>query len=157
LFFNIFATITLLPLFVLWAILPDQTLYVVPSPWRWLMVGGQFLALIGLGLAFLQTAPFHFLGLAQLFAPQPAEHSPLIVSGFYNWVRHPLYTFSLLFIWLTPLMTVNLFVTYLLFTIYFYWGSIYEERRLIEEFGAEYEQYQQRVPRLIPIPGRSYQ
>ncbi len=156
LFYNIFAVITLLPLLVLLVVLPDTTLYVVPSPWRWLMLGGQLLAVIGLGIAFLQSDPFHFAGIAQLFAESPRENSPLIVTGFYKWVRHPLYFFSLLFIWLTPLMTLNLFVTYLLFTIYFYWGSIYEEKRLVAEFGEIYQTYQQRVPRLIPLPGRYY-
>jgi protein-S-isoprenylcysteine O-methyltransferase Ste14 len=157
LFYNVFAVITFLPLFFLLAILPDHTLYIVPTPWRWMMVGGQLLALLGMGVAAIQTNPFHFIGISQLFAENSTEHSTFIVSGFYNWVRHPIYFFALLFIWLTPLMTFNLFVTYLLFTIYFYSGSIYEERRLVAEFGAAYQEYQQRVPRLIPIPGRRYQ
>ena len=157
LFYNIFATITLLPLFLLLAILPDQTLYVVPTPWRWLLVGGQLLALLGMGLAAIQTNLFHFIGLSQLLSENPTEHGSFTVDGFYNWVRHPIYFFSLLFIWLTPLMTINLSVTYLLFTIYFYSGSIYEERRLVAEFGPAYQEYQRRVPRLIPIPGRRYQ
>lgn len=157
LFYNIFATITLLPLFLLLALLPDHTLYVVPGPWRYLMVGGQLLALLGMAVAVIQTDPFHFIGVTQLFAKEPAKNSTFVVVGLYNWVRHPIYFFGLLFIWLTPLMTFNLFVTYLLFTIYFYSGSIYEERRLVTEFGAAYQEYQQRVPRLIPIPGRRYQ
>lgn len=154
--YNLVAVITLLPLFPLLALLPDKTLYVVPAPWRWLMVGGQLLALAGLGISFLQTSPFHFLGLAQLFAQQPTESGSLSVYGFYCWVRHPLYFFSLILLWLTPVMSVNLFTTFVLFTIYFYVGSIYEEKRLLAEFGPAYRDYQQRVPRLIPIPGRCY-
>jgi protein-S-isoprenylcysteine O-methyltransferase Ste14 len=157
LFYNIFATITLLPLFLLLALLPDHTLYIVPAPWRWLMVGGQLLALLGMGLAAIQTNLFHFIGIPQLFADKPTQHSSFTVSGFYNWVRHPIYFFGLLLIWLFPVMTVNFFVTYILFTIYFYSGSIYEERRLVAEFGPAYQEYQRRVPRLIPIPGRRYQ
>lgn len=154
--YNLFATITLLPIFPMLALLPDKTLYVVPAPWRWLMMGGQVLALAGLGVALWQTNPFHFLGLAQLFAEQPAENRTFRAQGCYTWVRHPLYFFSLLFLWLTPLMSVNLLTTYVLFTIYFYIGSIHEERRLLVEFGAAYRDYQRRVPRLIPIPGRRY-
>jgi len=154
--YNVFAVITLLPLFPLLAFLPDRTLYVAPAPWRWLMLGGQFLALLGLGVTFLQTGPFHFLGLAQLFEKQPAEHGSFSAHGFYRWVRHPLYSFSLLFLWLTPLMTVNLLAVYLVFTVYFYLGSVHEEKRLVAEFGATYEDYQRRVPRLIPLPGRRY-
>jgi protein-S-isoprenylcysteine O-methyltransferase Ste14 len=47
-------------------------------------------------------------------------------------------------------MTLNLLTTYILFSFYFYIGSFFEERRLLAEFGAAYQAYQQRVPRLIP-------
>ncbi|MBN1218447.1 MAG: isoprenylcysteine carboxylmethyltransferase family protein [Anaerolineae bacterium] len=155
--YNAFAVITLLPLFLLLAILPDQTLYIVPTPWCWLMLFGQLLMLLGLGIAFLQTGLFDFLGLAQLFITRPAQNNLFRVDGFYRWVRHPLYSFSLLLLWLTPVMSVNLLTIYLLFTLYFYLGSIHEERRLLAEFGAAYRDYQQRVPRLIPMPGRRYE
>lgn len=152
--YNIIAVVTLLPLLPLLAWLPGPTLYVVPSPWRWLMVGGQLLALAALGVSLLQTGLFHFLGLAQVVAAQPGETGKLNVGGFYGWVRHPLYFFSLLLLWLTPAMTLNLLVTYLLLTLYFYVGTFFEERRLLIEFGSAYRAYQQRVPRLIPWPFR---
>lgn len=150
LIYNLIALITFLPIFPMIALLPAETLYIVPSPWRWLMLGGQILALLGLGVSFLQTGVLHFLGLAQLLAQQPGESGSLNVGGFYAWMRHPLYTFSLLFLWLTPAMTTNLLTAYLLFTLYFYLGSIFEERRLLAEFGDTYRDYQRRVPRLIP-------
>lgn len=154
--YNIFAVLSLLPLFPLLALLPDRTLYLAPSPWRWLMVSGQLVSLAGLGLAFLQTNPWHFLGLTQLVSPQPSDNGRLVVRGLYCRVRHPLYFFSLLFLWLTPAMSVNLLATYLLFTLYFYLGSIFEERRLVAEFGEPYREYQRIVPRLVPWPGRCY-
>ncbi len=151
------AVVTLLPLFPLLVLLPDQTSYIIPSPWRWLMLIGQLLALAGLGLAFLQTEPFHFLGLTQLWTkPDAGDNGRLVVTGFYYWVRHPLYFFSMLFLWLAPAMTTNLFITYLLISLYFYVGSIYEERRLLVEFGQAYREYQRCVPRLIPWRGRCY-
>ena len=148
--YNIFATITLLPLLPLLAWLPDRMLYVAPSPWRWLMVVGQVLAIVGVGATLWQTGSLHFLGVAQLINPIPRESGSLTIDGFYSWVRHPLYFFSLIFIWLTPALTINLLTTFLLFTLYFYVGSIYEEQRLLTEFGTAYRRYQQRVPRLIP-------
>lgn len=151
LFYNVFSTLTVLPLFPLLVWLPDQMLYVVPAPWRWLMVAGQLLALGGLVATLMQTDVWHFLGVAQLVRDDSTEApSALQVDGFYRWVRHPLYTFSLLLIWLTPAMTINLLTTYILFTLYFYIGSIHEEHRLRAEFGDAYRQYQQEVPRLIP-------
>lgn len=156
LFYNLVAVVTLLPLFPLLALLPDQLLYVVPAPWRWLLVTGQLLALAGLGLAFLQTHPLHFLGLAQLWAGEPQQSGQLVVNGFYYWVRHPIYFFSLVLLWLSPAMTINLLIVYVLFTLYFYIGSIYEERRLVVEFGPAYRAYQRCVPRMIPWRGRCY-
>ena len=151
----VFATITSLPLLLMVGLLPDRTLYVIASPWRWLMAGGQVAALAGMAGAVLQTGPSYFLGLSQLFGRQ-ATGSSLQVRGFYCWVRHPLYLFAILFLWLTPGMTVNLLTFYGLMTLYFIAGSVHEERRLVAEFGAAYRDYQRQVPRLIPRRGRCY-
>ncbi len=154
--YNIFAVVSLLPMLAMMGLLPSETLYVVPSPWQGLMVGIQLLALLAAGISLLQTGPFHFLGLTQLMAGNPAGSGPLNLGGFYAWVRHPLYTFAIIFLWLTPAMTTNTLTAYILFTLYFYIGSIYEERRLAAQFGAAYEEYRRQVPRLIPMPGRRY-
>lgn len=151
----VFAAATSLPVFALGALLPDRTLYVVPTPWRWLMIGGQVAALAGAAGAFLQTGPSYFLGLPQLLARRSTDDE-LQVRGFYCYVRHPLYLFAILFVWLTPAMTVNLATLYGLITLYFAVGSVHEERRLVAQFGAAYRAYQRQVPRLIPRPGRCY-
>lgn len=154
--YNIFAVVTFLPMLALMVLLPQKTLYVAPSPWRWLMVLGQLAALAAAGVTLLQTGAFHFLGLAQLVSDRPTDNSPLNFKGFYRYVRHPLYTFSLVYLWLAPIMTTNSLAAYVLFSLYFYFGSVYEERRMIAEFGPVYQDYCRRVPRLIPLPGRRY-
>jgi protein-S-isoprenylcysteine O-methyltransferase Ste14 len=100
--YNVFAVITFMPMFILMAVLPQQVIYVVPAPWRWFMVAGQVAALIGAGITLLQTGPFHFIGLTQLLTERPSETTPLNFRGMYRRVRHPLYFFSLLFLWLSP-------------------------------------------------------
>lgn len=154
LFYNLFAIMTLLPFFALQAMLPNPKLYSVPSPWRWVMVAGQLVGLVGAVISLWQTGLFHFLGLSQLTTDSPTENRPLTIKGFYKWVRHPIYFFSLLFIWLTPIMYLNQLIAYILFSLYFYLGSIYEERKLVAEFGDTYRDYQQRVPRLLPLMPR---
>lgn len=74
----------------------------------------------------------------------------MVTGGLYRWVRHPLYTAGLVFIWLTPVMTVNLLVLNIGLTIYLVVGAIFEERKLVREFGAAYRDYQENVPMLIP-------
>ena len=110
----------------------------------------------GAAVAVAQTGVFRFVGLTQVLAGQPEEGGPLQVRGLYCYVRHPSYFFSLVVIWLTPLMTINLLAVYLLFTLYFYLGSLHEESRLVAEFGAAYEVYRQHVPRLVPRLRRCY-
>jgi len=155
--YNIFAVITLLPLLPMLILLPSRTLYVVPLPWRWLMVTGQLLAILAAAISLLQTGALHFMGLSQLVDEDQDRNDKLNLGGFYAWVRHPLYTFSIVFLWLTPVMTTSTLTLFILFTLYFYVGSIYEERRLVAEFGAAYENYRRQVPRLMPLPGRRYQ
>jgi protein-S-isoprenylcysteine O-methyltransferase Ste14 len=79
-----------------------------------------------------------------------------VINGLYCHVRHPLYSAGLLFIWLSPLMTTSLLALNLGLTLYIIIGSIFEERRLVGQFGQAYVDYQRRVPRLIPRPGKCY-
>ena len=151
----LFALVTFAPIPLLVLLLPDRTLYVVPTLWRWLMVVGQVTGAMGAAVAILQTGPFRFVGLAQALG-QRAEEGPLQVRGLYCYVRHPSYTCSMVVVWLMPLMTVNLLVLFLLFTLYFWLGSVHEERRLVAEFGEAYEKYRHHVPRLIPRLRRCY-
>ena len=154
--YSIFAVITIMPMAVMLLLLPDRMLYSVPAPWRWPMVAGQVLGLAGMAVTLLQTGLFQFIGLTPLFASDPKESGPLQVSGFYCWVRHPMYSFALLVLWLTPEMTVNLLTAYILVTSYLYVGSVFEERKLVLEFGDVYQDYLDQVPRLVPRPGRCY-
>ena len=154
--YTLFSFVSGAPILLLLAVLPDRVLYAVPPPWRWGMVGIQILALAGLAGAVLQTGALRFVGLTQPFERKPAEGGPLQVRGFYCYVRHPIYAFSLLLLWFTPAMTVNLLTCYLLASLYFYLGSLHEEHRLLAEFGDAYRDYQQRVPQLIPRRGRCY-
>jgi protein-S-isoprenylcysteine O-methyltransferase Ste14 len=130
--------------------LPDRTLYTIPFPWRWLSLAGQCVALTALVWTALQTDVLRFAGLSQLLTRNPAKRESLQVHGFYCYVRHPLYLFSLVVMWLTPCMTANLVTPCALMTLYFYVGSIFEERRLLSEFGPADANYRDRVPRLLP-------
>jgi len=154
------AVATYLPVMALVGLLPDRTLYRIQYPWLLLSGGGQLTAALFFLWALAQTDVWQFLGLRQLFRggnPLPADrHANMAVSGPYGWVRHPMYTAAILFIWLSPLMTLNLAALWAVSTAYLYLGSFPEEARLLQEFGAAYRTYQQQVPRLLPRPWRRY-
>jgi len=147
--YSLVAMLTILPLVYQLYKNPGRVLYKIPSPWRWLMVGGQLIASIIAPKAFLD-APHRFKIRSQLSVPQTPEAGSLNIRGIYRWVRDPFLLSGLVIIWLTPIMTVNLLVIYLLTTIYLYLGSLHWESRLIAQFGDEYREYQRRVNRFIP-------
>ena len=112
------------------------------------MLGGQIFAALMLMLAFLQTDSLSFAGLRQLF--ETPKSGQLVTRGLYSVVRHPLYTFGLLFIWLTSSVTQNSLTVYLGATIYTLIGAYFEERKLLREFGDSYADYKKKTPMLIP-------
>ena len=146
--YNIFAAIGFLPILYLMATLPDQLAYEVPAPWSWVMLGGQLLSAVLLVTAFLQTDALSFVGLRQLFEEE--KSGTLVTRGLYRVVRHPLYTFGLLFIWLTPTVSQNSLTVYIGATIYTLIGAYFEERKLLRDFGDDYAAYKKKTPMLIP-------
>lgn len=112
------------------------------------MRAGQVLSVLFLFVAVLQTDVLSFVGLRQVFEEQ--KKTDLVVNGLYRFVRHPLYTFSLGILWLSPSMTLNSFIVYAALTIYILIGIIFEERKLLREFGQEYAAYKTVTPMLLP-------
>jgi protein-S-isoprenylcysteine O-methyltransferase Ste14 len=149
LFYNIFSFVTLLPILALPFTLPDVELYTFPEPWSFVAKGGQILALTLLAYSAFQTGIFKFIGFSQLMGINNEEK--LNTRGLYRYMRHPLYTFSLVFLWLTPTMTRNLAILYLSFSMYFIIGAVVEERKLVKTFGDEYLEYMSKTPYLIPF------
>ena len=147
--YSLTSVLTLLPLGYLLYKNPGRVLYKIPSPWRWLMVGGQLIAGILAPLAF-RDAPHRFKIGSQLSGPQASETDTLKIRGIYRWVRDPFLLSGLVGIWLTPFMTVNMLIVYLLTTVYLFLGSLHWETRLVAQFGDEYREYQKKVHRIIP-------
>jgi len=146
--YNVFSAISFLPILYLMAVLPDRPAYQVPAPWKFIMLAGQVLAALMLFIAFLQTDSLSFIGLRQLFEEE--KSGTLVTRGLYRVVRHPLYTFGLLFIWLSPTVSQNSLTVYVGATLYTLIGAYFEERKLLREFGEAYAKYKQNTPMLIP-------
>lgn len=94
-----------------------------------------------------------FVGIKSLLTKNPpsAEVSQLYTKGLYGLTRHPIYLFSITLIWANPIMTYYWLSLCILITTYCYIGSIFEERKLILQFGQQYVEYQKKVPRIIPF------
>lgn len=152
LFYNTFAVVTIMPILALPLTLPDVRWYSIPAPWANLMRLVQLLALGLLGISILQTGPFELLGLSQMLGSKPKE--TLNTSGMYGFIRHPIYTFSMIVIWFNPSMTMNSAALSLAFTLYFIFGAMVEERKLVKVLGKEYRDYQAKTPMFVPFMKR---
>lgn len=148
--YNGVAGITLLPVLALAPLLPDRLLYRVPAPVSWAMAAIQLGAVLAAGFTLLQTDILRFLGIRQLLQSHPLPPNKLHVGGLYRAVRHPLYFFSLVFLWFSPRMSLNQLALYAAFSAYLLWGALLEERKLAAQFGPAYRAYRRRVPMLIP-------
>jgi len=78
--------------------------------------------------------------------------SKLLDSGFYSWVRHPMYLGILLcclaFFFVSPsLLSLGILVA---FFVFYNKMATYEEKSLIQILGEEYIAYQKRVPKWFP-------
>lgn len=157
LLYNILSVVTLVPALVAMVGLPDQTLYVISFPLSGLAVIVQLVGVVGVVASLLATDLFKFVGLTQFLmllsgGALPLPDRPLVTTGVYRLVRHPLYFFSLLALWPLPIMTRNVLLFNLAATAYFILGSYPEERKLEAVFGEAYRQYKAKTPRLIPLP-----
>ncbi len=82
-----------------------------------------------------------------------SEQPMVIRKGVSNRVRHPLYLGSLLFYPGLIVLTFSIFSTIIWLGIIAFYHVIakYEEKLLLDKFGAEYESYMNEVPRWLPF------
>lgn len=155
-FYNLVSVLTLLPVGLLMVLLPDRNLYQVGFPFDILMRFAQILSVGGAGSALISTDIGRFIGLSQIWehfraVPLKSASDVLRVDGLYRVVRHPLYLFSLTFLWFSPGLTWNGLSFNVAATLYFVIGSLVEEKRLEKQFGDTYRSYRKTIPWLFPI------
>lgn len=155
LFYNIVTLISIAPLFI-YMIDISEVIYSIPSWLTPIFLIIQLIGIIGLGLSILQIDWLRFAGIKQVYAylagkPLPLPDETLKTNGLYGFVRHPLYLFSLLFLWFTPTLTNTALIFNIMATLYFVFGSIIEEKRMVDYYGELYIKYQKDVPWLIPF------
>ena len=148
--YNIFAVLSFLPILAIMASLPDRLLYRVPMPWLLLTFAIQGLAALTVLIGVLQTGLLDFAGLRQLFKLPGDRSAELVTGGLYRYVRHPLYTAGLVFLWFAPGMSINVLALVVGLSAYLVIGALFEERKLVRQYGQVYLDYRRVTPMLIP-------
>ncbi|MDA8387723.1 MAG: isoprenylcysteine carboxylmethyltransferase family protein [Nitrospiraceae bacterium] len=160
LFYVALSAVSAVAAFYLIGGLPDVTIWRPPIIARALMSLVQLAGLV-LGLAaFSGMDALEFVGIRQALrrlkamdeAPGDEEgiRQRLVTGGLYGVIRHPLYTAGILVFTFVPVLTRNRLTVSALADLYFIYGALIEEKRLLKRFGQEYREYMKKVPRFIP-------
>jgi protein-S-isoprenylcysteine O-methyltransferase Ste14 len=137
-----------------WQPVPGR-LYELEGPWRRMAEAAQ---MAGIVLTVLAARALDVLDLAGIRAVTrartgaPPAHVPLSTTGVFGIVRHPLYFGWALLVLAASDMTATRAVFALVSTAYLAMAISWEERGLVETFGADYERYRRRVRwRMVPF------
>jgi protein-S-isoprenylcysteine O-methyltransferase Ste14 len=156
--YNLLAVVLLVP--PLWLTVVADGPWVIrwSGPAWWLAQGAALAAVVTFFRSVRGYDMGHFLGTRQwrgevLTDSGVEPWEPLRIEGLHRFVRHPWYFLGLIILWTRDLHLAGL-ITAVAVTLYLVVGSRLEERKLIASYGAVYETYRQRVPGLIPLPGR---
>jgi protein-S-isoprenylcysteine O-methyltransferase Ste14 len=101
--------------------------------------------------AAMQVDAFELAGLRQAGVLSPPPPRALAATGWYAFVRHPIYLAWLLLVWPTPTMTGTRLVFAAVSTAYLVIAIPFEERTLVRTIGQPYVDYQRKVKwRIVP-------
>jgi protein-S-isoprenylcysteine O-methyltransferase Ste14 len=121
-----------------------------------LSLGAFWIPMLYAGHLLTRFGALEFLGIKQhgmrVCEIQRTEGTPdLIISGVYRWVRHPVYTCTLLAFVVSPVMTLDRFLLFFTTLLYLSFGIPIEEKKLERQFGQAYLDYRTRIPALVPF------
>ncbi|MFA5806036.1 MAG: methanethiol S-methyltransferase [Melioribacteraceae bacterium] len=101
---------------------------------------------------------FDLFGLKQVFdnlLNKQFQHPKFKTNFFYKIVRHPIMLGFIIAFWATPVMTLGHIIFSVTTTIYIYIAVKFLEEKDLRKFhGEAYEEYQKKVPMLIPFIGK---
>ncbi|MBR11089.1 MAG: protein-S-isoprenylcysteine methyltransferase [Rickettsiales bacterium] len=146
--YSVISTVGIGYVFLELLVMPSEELFVSTG---WLKYVSMTIA--SWGVIILVVSFRHLSGLAFL-GIKKEEDKGLVTEGLHGYMRHPIYTGTILILMGMFLYhpTDLILVSDLIIFIYLPFGIMWEEQKLIEEFGDSYLEYKKQVPSLIPRP-----
>jgi hypothetical protein len=147
--------------------LPDRVVYRVPRPWSFALRAGQAVGLwliadtnlrMGVGRFTGMSGAWQFISGSQTRREDPAQGPRLddttgrATGGAFRVSRHPNNLGPTLIVCLQPTMTLRLLTFAVLGSVYSYFGSMLEERRVRAADPEKYDAYRRRTPFFFPLP-----
>jgi protein-S-isoprenylcysteine O-methyltransferase Ste14 len=147
------------PTVTLWVIVPLVTAFVTTRILlpvfgnlliSWLAVAVAFLALV------LTMICWRKMGKSWRMGIDPAEKTPLVVSGPFAYVRHPIYALSSLLMLASVIAIPSwpMIVIGIIHLLFLQWEARREENHLINIHGDTYRDYMKQTGRFLPLPGK---
>jgi hypothetical protein len=141
----------------------DITFLILPGPYINFVYAAKTAAVLLVAVCFREFSFMEFTGISQLLrwlrgelkslpgtpaeqTPMAHRDGPLSVGGIFAWVRHPLNTAAIMWIWFQPAYTLHNTFFAVCLTTYILIGNRYEERDLVARYGPAYERYAEVVP-----------
>lgn len=145
LIYSIWSSVALLMLLLLNGMIESSDFFHRYGYSRYLSLFVASFGVIIIRLAFKEYSLINFLGLGE-------EKQKLVIQGILKRVRHPIYSGTILVVIGYFMFSPNLptLVSSLCILGYLPIGIFLEEKKLIDQFGDAYRQYQKEVPALLP-------
>ena len=84
-----------------------------------------------------------YLGKKPVFPDMPTR-------GLFSIIRQPIYLSFSLVLWTSPVMSLDLFIVALSYSIYCYFGPMLKEKRFQRIYGKRFSDYKKKVPYFMP-------
>jgi protein-S-isoprenylcysteine O-methyltransferase Ste14 len=138
---------------------PSLLIYDLQFPFDLIIFGVQILGVVGFFWSASYIDLSEFLGISQIrrylnnsySLTDLDEHHVLILSGPFKYSRHPIYFFSIIILGFRSTMDLFYLIFFICMALYFFIGSVFEEKSLVKRFGKPYSNYKNNVPRIIPF------
>lgn len=151
-FYVVVSGLALTFLLYLWRPLEGE-LWSSRGGWYWVLTSLYGSCLLGLvsTTTFIDYAEFVGVRAIKCRIRGQRQRPPMFsLAGPYAYCRHPMYLLLLMALWIGPTMTLGRFELAILGSAYLLVGTIFEERNLRQELGADYDRYRANVPMWIP-------
>ncbi|GIL85715.1 hypothetical protein Vretifemale_14098 [Volvox reticuliferus] len=150
--FVFLATVALFCIIYFWQPLP-YVLYTVPQPYDKILYAVSYIGYAAHVYSTYLLDHYELFGLKQAFLGVSADdfpHNEFKTVGFYRFVRHPIYSFVLIFFFCTPVMSAGRLLFASCALAFVLWSLPLEEGTLQAQLGEPYARYRKAVPALIP-------
>jgi len=152
--FNFFAIVLFIPVYWIFKnTVPNDLLFDPATGVKILggigVIWGLYLGKVG----FNNYSSNEFFGFYQLKNHHEFHPIQLSTEGLNGIVRHPLYFAGIILMWSLFLISPSktLLISNAMISLYLYIGTLFEEKKLMMDFGDSYKAYKKNVSMLIPL------